>query len=85
VEEESEGGGRWWDWSSRTMSLVATASLTCERVTREGSGLRGARGTGGKPSIGVYNSMNSGETPKSPSPDGVRVERGAEKEGGVAD
>jgi hypothetical protein len=43
LEEESEGGGWWRDWSSRTMLLVATTSSTCERVTREGSGFRGAK------------------------------------------
>jgi hypothetical protein len=66
------------------MLLVATISLTCERVTREGSGFRGANGTKGKPSIGVHNSTNLGETPEDPEANGVRVERGDKRGGGVA-
>jgi hypothetical protein len=84
-EEESEGGGRWWEWSSQTISLVATTSLTCERVTGEGSGFRGARGTGGKPSVRVLDSTNSGDTCEDPGPvEGVRAERGDKEGGGVA-
>jgi hypothetical protein len=81
-EEESEGGGWWQEWSSQTMSLVVTVSLTCKRVTGERSGFRGARGTGGKPGIGVYDATYLGETSEDPRPnDGVRAERG-DKEGG---
>jgi hypothetical protein len=59
------------------MSLVATTSLTCESVTREGSGFRGVRGTRGKPSIGVLNATYTGETYEDLGPsDGVMVERG---------
>jgi hypothetical protein len=50
------------------MSLVATTSSTCKRVTREGSGFRGARGTGGKPSIRVLGSTNLGDTCEDPGP-----------------
>jgi hypothetical protein len=85
-KEEIEGGGWWWDWRSWTMSLVATTSSTCERVTREGSGFRGAMGTGGKPGVGVHNSMNSGDTCEDPGPaEGVRAERGERLGGGVAE
>jgi hypothetical protein len=65
------------------MSLVATTSSTCKRVTGEGSGFRGAKGTGGKPGVGVHDSTNSGDTPEDPGPaEGVRVERGEEWVGG---
>jgi hypothetical protein len=70
---------------SWTMLLVATTSSTWERVTGKGSGFSGARGTRGKPSIGVHDSMNFGETPESPSPEGVRAERGEQRGGGVAE
>jgi hypothetical protein len=65
------------------MSLVTTTSLTCERVTGEGSGFRGAKGTGGTPGVGVHDSMNSGNMPEDPGPtEGVRAERGDRLEGG---
>jgi hypothetical protein len=68
------------------MSLIATTSSTCERATGEGSGFRGAKGTGGKPGIGVLNSMNSGDMPEDPGPmEGVRAERGDKRAGGVAE
>jgi hypothetical protein len=67
------------------MSLVATTSSTCKRVTREGSGFRGARGTGGKPSIRVLDSTNLEDTCEDPGPtEGIRVERGDKRGGGVA-
>jgi hypothetical protein len=85
-DEASEGGGWWREWSSRTMSLVATTSSTCERVTREGSGFRGAMGTGGKPSVRVHDSTNSGDKCEDPGPtEGVRAERGVRLGGGVAE
>jgi hypothetical protein len=59
-------------------------SSTCKSITKERSGFRGANGIGGKPGIGVRDSMNSGETCKDPTPrDGVRAERGNNKGGGV--
>jgi hypothetical protein len=68
------------------MSLVVITSSTCERVTGEGSGFRGAKGTGGKPSVGVHDSTNSGDTPEDPVPaEGVRAERGDRLGGGVAE
>jgi hypothetical protein len=68
------------------MSLIATTSSTCERVTGEGSGFRGAMGTGGKPGIGVRDSTNSGDTYEDPGPvEGVRAERGDRLGGGVAE
>jgi hypothetical protein len=85
-EEENEGGGGWQDWRSRTMLDVVTMSSTCERVTGEGSGFRGARGTGGKPSVGVLDSTNSGDTPEDPGPaEGVKGGRGERRGGGVAE
>ena len=50
---ESGAGGRWREWISQTMSLVARTSSTCESVTGEGSGFRGANSTGGGPGVGV--------------------------------
>jgi hypothetical protein len=85
LEEESEGEGWWQEWSSWTMSLIATTSSTCESVTGEGSGFKGARGTGGKPSIGVLNSTNSGDMSEDPGHvEGVMAERGDKRGGGVA-
>jgi hypothetical protein len=84
--EEIEGGVWWRDWSSWTMLLIAITSSTCERVTREGSGFRGAMGTGGKPGVRVCDSMNSGDTCEDPGPaEGVRAERGERLGGGVAE
>jgi hypothetical protein len=84
--EEIEGGVWWQDWSSWTMLLIAITSSTCERVTGEGSGFRGAMGTGGKPGVRVCDSMNSGDTCEDPGPaEGVRAERGERLGGGVAE
>jgi hypothetical protein len=58
LEEVSEGEEWWWDMRSWTISLVVRTSLTWESVTREGSGYRGAIGTGGKPGVGVWDSTN---------------------------
>jgi hypothetical protein len=45
-------------------------------------GSEGPEELGEKPSIGVCDFMNSGETPESPSPKGVRVKMGDKKGGG---
>jgi hypothetical protein len=85
-EEENEGGGGWRDWRSQTMLDVVTMSSTCERVTGEGSGFRGAKGTRGKPSVRVLDSTNSGDTPEDPRPaEGVKGGRGERRGGGVAE
>ena len=84
-DDACEAGGRWWEARSWTISLVVRTSSTCERVTGEGSGFRGASGTGGKSGIGVYEAMNSGDTCEDPGLlEGVRVERGERVGGGVA-
>jgi hypothetical protein len=86
LEEESKGGGWWREWSSQTMSLIATTSSTCERVTGEGSGFREAMGTRGKPGVGVCDSTNSGDMCEDPRPaEGVMAERGDRLGGGVAE
>jgi hypothetical protein len=71
------------------MSLIARTSSTCESITGEGSGFRGANGTGGNPGIGVQETTNSGETKGDPAPWGrgwVRwgdsEERGEEAQAG---
>jgi hypothetical protein len=58
------------------MSLVATTSSTCERVTGEGMGLSGARGAGGGRGVGVRETTNSGETWEDSARDRGRGERG---------
>jgi hypothetical protein len=68
------------------MLLVTRASSTCESVTREGSGFRGANGTGGSPGIGVQDSTILGETCEDPASwEGGRAERGESDGGGVAE
>jgi hypothetical protein len=80
---ESGAGGRWQELISWTMSLVVRMSSTCESVTGEGSGFRGANSTGGGPSVGVRESTNLGETYKDPTPWGRGwVRRGESKERG---
>jgi hypothetical protein len=67
------------------MLLVARASSTCKSITGEGSGFRGANGTGGSPDIEVQDSTISGETCEDPAPwEGGRVKRGESDRGGVA-
>jgi hypothetical protein len=84
-EDAHEEGGRWQETRSQTISLVARMSSTCERVTGEGSGFRGAIGTGGKPSIGVHEATNSGDTCEDPRLlEGVRAKKGERAGGGVA-
>jgi hypothetical protein len=85
LEEAHKEGDRWWGAKSWTISLVARTSSTCKRVTGEGSGFRGAIGTGGKPGVGVSDAMNSGDMCEDPGLfEGVRAERGERVGGGVA-
>jgi hypothetical protein len=85
LEEAHKEGDRWWGAKSWTISLVARTSSTCKRVTGEGSGFRGAIGTGGKPGVRVSDAMNSGDMCKDPGLfKGVRAERGERVGGGVA-
>jgi hypothetical protein len=64
------------------MSLVATTSSTCERVTGEGRGLSRARGTGGSLGVGVRKTTNSGEMWEDSARDRGREERGEGAETG---
>jgi hypothetical protein len=65
------------------MLLIARMSSTCESVTGEGSGLKGANGTGGNPGIRVQDSTNSGEITEDPAPWGRGwVGRGESEERG---
>jgi hypothetical protein len=65
--------------------MVRTSS-TCKSVTGEGSGFRGASGTGGKPDVGVQDSINSGDTCEDPAPrEGGKAERGESEGGGEAE
>jgi hypothetical protein len=64
------------------MSLVATTSSTCERVTGEGMGLSGARGAGGGRGVGVRETTNSGEMWEDSTRDRGRGERGEGAETG---
>jgi hypothetical protein len=65
------------------MSLVARTSSTCESVTGEGSGFKGANGTGGSPGVGVRDTMNSGEMTEDPASCGRGwVRRGESEERG---
>jgi hypothetical protein len=64
------------------MSLVATTSSTCERVTGEGMGLSGARGAGGGRGVGVRETTNSGETWEDSARERGRGERGESTETG---
>ena len=64
---------------------MARTSSTCDRVTEEGSGFRGAIGSGGKPGIEVQDSMNSGEICEDPVPrKGGKAKRGDSEGGGEA-
>jgi hypothetical protein len=47
TDGESRGEGGWQELISWTKLLVVRMSSTCESVTGEGSGFRGANGTGG--------------------------------------
>jgi hypothetical protein len=64
------------------MSLVATTSLTCERVTGEGRGLSGAKGAGGGRGVGVRETTISRETWEDSARERVRGERGEGAETG---
>jgi hypothetical protein len=86
LKEVSKGEEWWQDTRSQTISLVARTTSTCESVTGEGSGFRGANGSGGKPGVRVQDSTNLGETCEDPAPrKGGKAERGESKGGGKAE
>jgi hypothetical protein len=60
------------------MSLVATTSSTCKRVTGEGSGFRGARALGENPALGSLIPQARGTCLKT-----LGLQRGSGWKGGI--